>query len=231
MSAAYLIAILSIWFGAGSVTDVRVREAAEAHLASTYPEMASRLDVRVERQTGELAAGDVRIELPSAAVPRARTKVDLLQRVDQRWERVGWALLYVAHFDSVAMMRRDVGRDEPLQESDVTAAWVETTRFHGEPVTAASFASMQATTGVVTDRPVSAGDPLRTSDIRAPWAVKTGDAVSVRYERPGLTLELSGRAREPGAVDDEIRVFCQDTGTTYRARITGKGRSVWLETL
>ena len=53
----------------------------------------------------------------------------------------------------------------------------------------------------------------------------------MRFERSGLHLNLTCKARETGHVDDEIRLYSTDTGKTYRARLTAPGAATWIETL
>lgn len=226
-----LITLLTALAGTTDAPEARVRAAAIELLTETYPEMAPSLAVRVERISVGTLGEELRVRLQNPGVPRAHAKVDVLQRENGVWKESGWAILYVAHFDSVAVSRRALPRGESVSASDVAGAWIETTRFHGQPVTMERFRALVGDAGAVTERSVASGEPLREGDLRRPWAVNTGDAVSLRYERPGFYMELKTRARERGAVDDEIRVYCEDTGATYRARLTAPGRGIWLETL
>jgi flagella basal body P-ring formation protein FlgA len=231
MILTLLIALFAAVAGPNDAPEARIRDAATDLLAETYPELAPSLSVRVERVSAEGLTGDVRVRLQNPGVPRAHAKVDVLHEQNGAWKEAGWAILYVAHFDSVAVSMHDVSRGQAVSPSDVTGAWIETTRFHGQPFTMSRFRAIAPDGEAVAERSLSAGEPLREGDLRRPWAVETGDAVALRYERPGFFLELKTRARERGAVDDEIRVYCQDTGATYRARLTAPGRGVWLETL
>ena len=58
-----------------------------------------------------------------------------------------------------------------------------------------------------------------------------GDPVLMAYARGIITLKLNCKAREPGAVGDEIRLYAPNTDTTYRARLTAPGQAEWIETL
>ncbi len=208
-----------------------VHDAARAYLESSYPEVAARLDVRVDRVVTDALAGPIRIEPLSPEIPRALSKVNVFEQGTAGWQRAGWALIYVAHYDSVAIPTRDVERGAELTEKDFAAAWIETTRFHGDPLRTRALQSMLASTGAVAQRPLKAGRPLKQSDVRAPYAVQTGDAIRVRYVRNGFQLELQGQAREAGSVGDEIRVYSSDTRTNYRVRITAPGHADWMQTL
>lgn len=204
----------------------RVRAAAEALLADHFPEAARQLEPRVLRVAADVPDGAaLRLALPSGqGLPSGHTRVDV--RTDAG--RAGWALLYVARFDSVAVVRRAVSRGDTLSPDVVGAAWLETTRFHGDPVRPADLRGAAVPTA---RRSLDAGEALRQSALAWPVAVDTGDPVRVRYRRGGLLLVVDGAAREAGAVGDAIRVYCRSTEATYRARVTAPGAADWLETL
>ena len=211
-----------------------VASAAEALLAERFPDDAHRLDVRVVRTSTDVRAAEpVRVVWPAdAALPRGRTQVDVLTRTSGGgWNETGWALLYVAHFDSVVMAQTVLDRDEPVAPEDVSVAWVETTTFRGEPLRAADFRTLRADGAVFATRRLPAGRPLRHGDLRLPLAADTGEAVRMRYERGPIRLRLACQARERGRPGETIRLYCPDTRTTYRARLTGPGAADWTQTL
>ena len=51
------------------------------------------------------------------------------------------------------------------------------------------------------------------------------------YERGGIALELSCKARNNGFEGDTVKLYSTDTKRMYRARITETGRAAWIETL
>lgn len=217
--------------GAGEPME-QVREAAVQALSQNFPETASTLQVRVERVGSDLsAASEVRVSFPATdAVPRARTRVDLLERKPEgAWAKTGWAILYVAHFDSVVTAMKGLDADQPISLSDLTYAWVETTRFNGDPL---KPSDLRAQVGeVFATRRIREGDVLRTSDIRPEYIARTGDQLYMRYQRGSLLLNLSCKAREHGFEQDVIRVYSSDTSTMYRARLVAPGVAEWVETL
>jgi flagella basal body P-ring formation protein FlgA len=203
-----------------------VRAAAADLLAEQFPEAADRLEPRVLRLSADVPDGaDLRLALQSGdGLPSGHTRADILTDAG----RAGWALLYVAHFDSVAVARRPLARGDTVDAGAVEVAWLETTRFHGDPVHPSALRGGARPTA---RRPVDAGEALRQSSLAWPMAVDTGDRVRVRYRRRGFLLALDGAAREPGAVGEAIRVHCRSTGATYRVRVTAPGQADWLETL
>lgn len=227
------LAVLIPLAGMGSAVD-GLEAAAEAALAERFPDEAHRLDVRVLRTGGDVPTAALRVRLPSsAAMPRGHTRVDVLARAGAGWQKSGWALVYVAHFDSVVVARRTVERGAPVAPSDLGAAWLETTTFHGEPLRIADLDRLSAEFGgdLFAERRLREGRALRRGDLRPPFAADTGDAVALRFRRGAVALELPCRAREPGYVGDEIKLYSPDTDATYRARLLGPGLAEWTATL
>ncbi|GEM_PF-951864 len=208
----------------------RIVDTAKAYFTEHFPDDAQRFEVRVLRFSGAIPTSEpIRIALPAATtLPRAHTQVKILSG-DGR--DIGHAMLYVAHFDSLIVARSRIAPDGIVSEGEITVAWMETTRMHGTPLRASDFRQMLSTGPVHARRLIREGQVFRTSDVRAAYAVETGDPVLMTYGRGQITLKLSCSAREPGTYGDVIRVYNSDTSTMYRARLTGPGRAVWIETL
>jgi flagellar basal body P-ring formation protein FlgA len=207
----------------------QIQRAAEASLRQAFPEQATHLEVRVTRMSDGLPLEEaLEIVWPSAAgIPKARVQAN----VALAGSKVGWALLYVAHYDSVVVSRNRLDMDAELSEGDLTVSWMETTRFHGTPLLARDLRAMRRQGAVYAARLIQADRALRSSDLRPAYAADTGDLVLMDYNRGIVRLRLSCKAREPGAVGDTIRLYAPDTDTNYRARLTAPGQAEWLETL
>lgn len=236
MFVASLIVLLTLLAPPSGPHDdaaARIRAAAQHQLAEHFPAEAHRLQVRVKRTGGRIPSdGPLRLAFPEEhALPRAHTQVKVLRPEGSGWAKTGWALLYVAHFDSVAVAREDLGDDEPVSAADLQAAWTETTQFRGEPLHPADVRALLARGEVFMAHAVREGRLLRRSDVRAAYAADTGETVALRYRRGTIRFELSCTAREPGHVGDDIRLYSSETDRMYRARLTGPGTADWLETL
>jgi len=211
----------------------RILAAARAALDAAYPEQAGRLDVRLVRTGGELPDdGPLRLVLPPGnALPRGRLQADLeRQEVDGIWLESGWAQIYIAHFDSVATPIRTVNKDEKIDSGDVAFAWIETTRFAGEPLTPALFREL-AVGPLFAHRHLGADRALQRDDVRPAYAATTGEPVEMTYRRERLLLSIKGQARSQGFVGDSIRLYAPATKTMYKVRLTGPGAAEWIETL
>jgi len=211
-----------------------VRAAATEALAGHYPESAGHLKVHVRRVRGEVdTAKAVRVQFSeSEGTPTGLAQADVqTQRAGGEWNEAGWALLRVARLDSVITVQSRVRRGEPIPKGELETAWIETTDLHGNPLRAAKTQARASRGNLVAARYLQSGRVLRTRDVRRPHTVDGGSSVRVRYRRGRLTFRLSCTAREPGVVDEVIRVHCSDLDTMYRARITGANTARWVETL
>lgn len=222
-----LLVSLLAWSGTGD-TGTLVR-AAEAVLAEQYPSDAHRLEVRLLRKGGaveDVAHPEV-VFTADRELPRGHTKVDV-------WSggtKAGWALLYVAHFDSVLVAQTTFRKDDMVALADLDLAWMETTKFRGEPMRLSDYETLLAQGGVFAARALRADKALRHGDLRPPYAAETGTSVTLHYERGAMRFKVIGKARKPGFVGDVIKVYSPDTGVTYRVRLTAPQTAEWIETL
>jgi flagella basal body P-ring formation protein FlgA len=65
---------------------------------------------------------------------------------------------------------------------------------------------LQAAEGRVLSRAVPAGQPFRTDAFRNPQAIAPGDPVRVVLVGRGFDITLDGKALNPGAVGDTLKV-------------------------
>ena len=211
-----------------------VRALAEQVLAEQYPDDAYRLDVRVKRVEAAFEAEEgLRLELPAGdKMPRGTTQVKLFTGSDAAgWQKAGWALLYVARFDSVVVARAAVALGDAVSMEEASVAWVETTTFRGKPLRPDDLRILAREGILFATRSIREGRVLRRDDLRPAYAAETGETVTMRYRRGSLTFDLSCKARQAGHRNEAIRLYSSETGKTYRARLTGPGTAEWIETL
>ncbi len=214
----------------------QVQEAAAQAVAEAFPEVAHRLKVEVGRISSQLRGGNtgtLQVDISgSNGIPRGRLQAPVRQRTeDGAWQDAGWALLRIAHYDSVMVPTETLRNDSEVTSNQLTSVWMETTRFSGEPLHPADWEALSTQGPTYATRHLREGRALRRGDVRPPHTVERGDSINMMYERPLFQLTLRGKARQTGFAGDDIRVYVPDTGTTYRARITGPGAATWLETL
>lgn len=211
-----------------------VRAAASRVLADHYPESTDHLKVQVRRVRGDIdTTRALQVQFSeSEGTPTGLAQADVrLRSAGGGWEEAGWALLRVARLDSVVTVQGQVQRGEPIPASVLETAWLETTDLYGEPLRAANVRARANRGRLVATRHLQSGRVLRTRDVRRPHTVDAGSSVRVHYRRGRLAFRLSCTAREPGVIDEVIRVRCADLDTMYRARITGRTTAQWVETL
>ena len=216
-----------------STLQLRILEAATLNLEERFPDDASRLEVRLLRTGGRLVAElPVRLKLPdTAALPRAHVQAKVHQIDGGVWQEKGWAMLYISHFDSVAVTTRKLKEDEQLTPADFRFAWIETTKFRGEPLTPENLRRLFRQGSTFADQFLKEERTLREGDVRNALDVTLGQSVTMTYRRDQFVLSFTCKARMPGFTGDEIKLFAPATNKTYRVRITGPGKAEWLETL
>lgn len=206
-----------------------VEQLAEHQLMQQYGGSIEGVQVRARRLRG-IEGEPTQVRFPPAReVPRGTVQVRVSSQAEGEDE--GWALLYIAHFDSVMVAQRAVPSRSEIADGDVVPAWIETTRFRGEPLRSSDFRAMQRTAPVIAARLLHDGRALRSDDVREPYAADTGEAVLMQYGRDGIHLSIACTAREPGFVGDTVRLYSSSTKAMYRARLTGNGTAEWIETL
>jgi flagellar basal body P-ring formation protein FlgA len=66
---------------------------------------------------------------------------------------------------------------------------------------------------------VSAGRPLRSTELAKPIAIKKGAAISMRYSTANMTIQSIGQALENGSIGDMIRIKNTDSERAVTGRV------------
>jgi flagella basal body P-ring formation protein FlgA len=110
---------------------------------------------------------------------------------------------------------------ELITEADVTLQPIEAGRAPQDAISDAS-----AIVGYAVKRQMRSGQRLRQGDLERPRMLRKGDAVTLIYEVPGMTLTAMGRAMTDGGAGDVISVVNAQSHRTVEARVTGAGTAV-----
>ncbi|MDP6068032.1 MAG: flagellar basal body P-ring formation chaperone FlgA [Alphaproteobacteria bacterium] len=78
--------------------------------------------------------------------------------------------------------------------------------------------------GFTPRRPVKVNEPLRRRDLQRPVVVAKGELVTIAVSIPGMTLMVTGRAKDNGSLGDAIRVVNTQTHRTVEAVVVAPGR-------
>ncbi|MDQ7041196.1 MAG: flagellar basal body P-ring formation chaperone FlgA [Rhodothermus sp.] len=217
---------------AAEPVNVRLQQAIDSLLAEAFPALKGHLVPRLVRYQA-VEASRFRLRLPPAVDdPTGSLQVEIWMPDRQgTWRKAGWALFYVARYDSVVVTRQMLQRNEPVDPAALEIAWLETTRLRTPPLTPARLRQLQQQGPLLAKRAVAAGQILRADDLRPPYAVQTGETVWMRYRRGSLVLRLRCQARAAGFIGEVIELYAPQTRATYRGRIVAPGLVEWIATL
>ena len=211
-------------------TDEQLIEAVTSLLQNRYPHRQNNLQVRLVRTGGDINLENTfEVLLPATnKIPRALQRIEV-RHADQN--KNGWALVYVAHFDSVLAANRPLKNDEQIDIHDLDVLWTETTRFHGEPLKPAMMRKMFARGLVFASRYVAGDKILKERDLRNAFDITTGQSVTMLYQQRGVKLSFTCKSRNQGFIGDLIKLYSPDTQLMYKAKIIRPGVASWVETL
>lgn len=169
---------------------------------------------------------DLRATEPARVVSltlNARTgRFDAMVRVDQGEQsetvRLRGELVETVQ---VPVLTRALARGETAGRDDV-----EIDRLPKRRVGNQRPADVDRIVGMVARRPLRAGQPLSPNDFTRPILVTRGDAVTLVFEAPGLTVTGRGQALESGALGDVVGVLNPQSKRTVHATVAGPGRAV-----
>jgi flagella basal body P-ring formation protein FlgA len=101
----------------------------------------------------------------------------------------------------IVVPTHDIARGEVIGESDLTYATVD-----GNALMSGVATSMDEAKGMQARRVLSAGQPLRSADIRRPIVVTKGQVVTMMFSAPGVEVAATGRAMTEGGVGDTVTI-------------------------
>ncbi|WP_132255036.1 flagellar basal body P-ring formation chaperone FlgA [Methylobacterium segetis] len=125
----------------------------------------------------------------------------------------------VVEMREVAILARAIRNGEPVTAADVT---LERRPRESTPVDAQ--ANLAAIAGEVAQRALGAGTLLRVGDTAPPELVARGEAVSIVYETPGVSLTMRGQANEAGRLGATVTVLNVASKKVLQAVVVGPAR-------
>lgn len=128
------------------------------------------------------------------------------------------------HLVPVVRERLDAGKE--VRRDHLDQRWVPVPRDRGQLVT--DPAEIE---GKTIRRTLASGEPIRRADISTEYVVEAGDAVTLTFRNDGMSIELIVVARQNGSVEDDIRLYSDETRRTYLGTVTGPGSVDWKRTL
>ena len=212
---------VSVQRAARRVGAPEIEAALRRTLESAYGLDPKTLSVRLDGEAPLLLA-PLDLDGPAAAVdvtydPRTRRVAGLVVLGERQASlRVSGVAVEIRE---VAVLTRNLNRGEA-----VTAADLATERRPRESVPADALAAPSLAVGQTAQRPVGAGQILRSGDVAPPDLVGRGEAVTIVFETAGVSLALRGTANESGRLGASVSVTNGASKKVLQAVVIGPGR-------
>jgi flagella basal body P-ring formation protein FlgA len=114
---------------------------------------------------------------------------------------------------------RSLARGEIISASDLAMKRIPRSQVSADTVT-----DPEQAIGRAAREPISAGRPMRISELMKPQLVQRNETVTLVYQVPGIMLAVRGKAVDGGAEGDVVDVVNVQSNRTVRGTITGPGR-------
>ena len=124
------------------------------------------------------------------------------------------------------VVRDRIRKGIKLEEKHLAYQWVSITQMSKSYI-----AGIEELLGKTLRRTLLSGQPIRTSYVSRDVIIKAGDEVSVFIKRRGIQVQVSGVAREDGAIGERIKIFSNKTKRKYVGEILRPGVIQWKSTL
>lgn len=120
---------------------------------------------------------------------------------------------------AVIVPARTIDRDTIIGRDDVVVQKIPRAQADARYAT-----EMEDVLGLAPRRALRAGQPINTGDVAAPQLVKRGEAVTLIYQVPGLTLSARGQAMESGTDGDMVNVLNSQSRRIVRGTVIGRSK-------
>jgi flagella basal body P-ring formation protein FlgA len=155
------------------------------------------------------------------SLPPGRSQLRL--QLQDGWQTRELPVSVVAHtHGEVAVARLTVDRDRPLSAELFDWRWVDLAESPGGLVS-----NREQLLGASAFRSLSAGDRLRTTDLKPTPVIRANDLVELRVQRGCVAVSVRALARQAGSLGQTIPVRNELTGRLVNARVTGPGVVEW----
>jgi flagella basal body P-ring formation protein FlgA len=133
-------------------------------------------------------------------------------------EERGGLLLWVHSFQFVARAAKALSRGQPLQAADVDYVQADISQLSSPFLAASELAGAWRTLV-----PIAQGQLLEPAWLSREYWVRSGEAVSVVFLRPGFSVTMPGKALGSGGQGEPVEVRLKGSARRFRGKITGVG--------
>lgn len=198
----------------------RIREAAERHILNDPQPAEGRLELEVGHLDSRLRlnACDHPLETftPDGSGTGSRATVGVRCHTPTPWT------LYVpvtrALYQPVLVTSQSLARGRRLKSGDLHLEERDTTRLHRGYLT-----DPRQALGNTLKRSLRMESVLLPTHIKAPYAIKRGERVSIIAKSGELYVRMQGKALESGALNDRIQVRNESSDRKIEALVTARG--------
>ena len=118
------------------------------------------------------------------------------------------------------VLTSDISRGQTIAESDIQFEKIAITNAERLIANADNLIGMEAR------RPLTAGVPVRKSDVVSPMLIRKGDLISLVYSQKGIRLTHQGLAMASGANGDVIAVRNPRSNRELNAVVIAKDKAL-----
>ncbi|MDI6402127.1 flagellar basal body P-ring formation chaperone FlgA [Balneolaceae bacterium ANBcel3] len=127
---------------------------------------------------------------------------------------------------NVPVARERIVSGTLIEKEHLRKQWVEVPRDRGQLAE-----SKNQVTGKVIRRTLSPGEPVRIADLTEEYLIEAGESITLSFIGNGMRVDIVAVSRQDGSLNDEIRVYSNETRRTYLAVVHEPGRVLWKRTL
>lgn len=185
------------------------------------PQAGERLTLRALTPTlpmNNTASRPVHLDLADLAIDRAagRFEAQLIVQAEGGSRNPLKLVGSVTTEVEVLSLTNPVAAGSALEPAAASLTWIAQGRLPED-----ALRDPGALEGMEAARRLSAGRPLRESDIRPASLVRRNDVVDIVYHSNGMEISLLGRSLSDGGNDAMVRVVNSDSGKELPARVIG----------
>lgn len=125
---------------------------------------------------------------------------------------------HLIHMTEVPVLNRRIMGGDIIREGDIEWVKIRSKRLQNDAIS-----DVSQLIGLSAKRGLRVGQPIRTSEVRAPLLVTKGQVVTLIVKTPAMTLTSQGRAMEDGSRGDVIRITNTQSHTTVEGTINRAG--------
>jgi flagella basal body P-ring formation protein FlgA len=166
------------------------------------------------------------LEFPLAGLPAAGAKsgpVTWKGRVRYAGRRsfAVWAQVNVAITENRVVTGRDLLPGRPVEPDQLNIE-----PYEGLPARTPAARSLEQVVGRVPRRLIRAGSPVWIGHLEDAPDVRRGDTINIEVQSGATRLTALGLAETPGRLGETVTVRNPQSGGTFSARVSGKGKAV-----